>query len=131
MDNNQTVPIQTVAPQTTIGPLPPTSQPKSKMGRNVILLVLGILIIIILAATGYMMFLGNKKTYTAQVYNQPTIKLQPTATPTPSIYQVNPKDSSNSAIDKDNQAADQSLNTLDTDLNNVDQSFNDQETNLQ
>jgi hypothetical protein len=126
MDNN------IVTPQ-IIPPLPQTSPVKSNMGRNLIVAVSAILIIIILIGTGYMLFLGNvkKATYTAQVYTQPTVAAQPTVTPTPSAYQVNPKDTSDTAINQDTQVVNQSLNNLDTDLNNVDQSFNDQQTNLQ
>lgn len=95
--------------------------------------ILAVLIIIILLVTGYMLLMGNakKNTNTAQVYPQPTVKVKPIATPTPSVYQINPKDTSDNAIDQDTQVSSQSLNSLDTDLNNVDQSFNDQQTNLQ
>ena len=127
MDNN-------LPNQQSIPPLPQMSVAKSNAGRNLIVLVSGVLVLIVLAAIGYMLVLGKtqKKVYTAQVYNQPIITSAPTVTPTPpSVYQVNIKDTSNSAIDQDTQATDQSLNNLDTDLNNVDQSFNDQQTNLQ
>ena len=133
MDNNPIVtPVQPVAPQ-TVGPLPQTPQSKSNMERNIIVAISAVLIVIILIGTGYMLFLGNAKkgTYTAKVYNQPTPAVSSTVTPTPSVYQINVKDTSDNAINQDAQATDQSLNGLDSDLNNVDQSFNDQQTNLQ
>ena len=117
----------------TIPPLPQTFPPKSNLGRNLIVTGSAILIIIILMGTGYMLFISNAKkvTYTAQVYNQPTPPTKPILSPTPSVYQVNVKDTSDSTIDQDTQATNQSLDSIDTDLNNVDQSFNDQQTNLQ
>jgi len=116
-----------------IPPLSQTPPQKSNLGRNLIVAVSAILIVIVLIGTGYILFFGNAKktTYTAQVYNQPTTAVMPTVIPTPSTYQVNVKDTSDNAINKDTQAVDQNLNSLDTDLNNVDQSFNDQQTNLQ
>jgi flagellar basal body-associated protein FliL len=120
------------APQ-AIPPLPHTSPVKSNTGRNLVAATLVILIIFVLVGSGYMLFMGNAKktTYTAQVYNQPTVAVSPTVTPTPTVYKVNVKDSSDNAINQDTQAANQDLNNLDTNLNNVDQSLNDQQTNLQ
>jgi len=126
MDNNVVVPQ-------SIPPLPQMPQAKSNMGRNLIVAISAVLIIVILVGTGYLMLMGSakKKTYTAQVYSQPVVVVSPTVTPTPSVYQVNAKDTSDNAINQDTQATDQSLNNLNTDINNVDQSFNDQQTNLQ
>jgi hypothetical protein len=116
-----------------IPPLPQMPPAKSNVGRNIVIAISAFLIVIVLIGTGYMLLSSNAKkaTYTAQVYNQPTTVAKPTIIPTPSIFQVNIKDTSNSAIDQDNQAVSQNLNSLDADLNNVDQSFSDQQTNLQ
>jgi len=120
------------APQ-AIGPLPQSPQKKSNAGRNLIMILSAVLIVVILVATGYLIFLGStrKTTYNAQVYNQPTVSAKPTATPQQTSYQSNPKDTSDQAIDQDSQAANKKLTNLDTDLSNVDQSLNDQATNLQ
>jgi uncharacterized protein HemX len=121
-------------PSSVIPPLQQTPPVKSNMGRNLVVAISAILILAVLAGVGYMMFLGNAKktTHTAKVYAQPTVAATPTVMPMQSSdYQVNVKDTSNSAIDQDTQAADQNLNNIDKDLNNVDQSLNDQQTNLQ
>jgi len=127
MDTNFEVPQ-------AIPPLPQMPPAKSNTGRNLVVAVSAILIIVVLIGIGYMLFQGKAKkvAYTAQSYNQPTtVVVSPTVTPTPSAYQVNAKDTSDTAINQDTQATDQSLKSLNTDLNNVDQSFNDQQTNLQ
>jgi hypothetical protein len=114
--------------------MPQIPQAKSNLGRNLVTIISAVLIVVVIAATGYLLILGNaKKTANIKVqgYMQPTIVISPTTAPTPSIYQVNPKDTSDSAINSDTTAVNQNLNSLDTDLNNVDQSFNDQQTNLQ
>ena len=114
--------------------LPQMNQPKSNLGRNLVMIISAVLIIVVVAATGYLLFLGNaqKTAYNkVQSYIQPTITISPTTAPVPSVYQVNPKDTSNAAINSDTIVTNQNLNSLDTDLNNVDQSFNDQQTNLQ
>ena len=97
------------------------------------MIISAVLIVVILAATGYLLFLGSAKktTNNAQVYNQPVVSVSPTAIPTPSVYQINTKDTSDNAITNDTTAVNQNLNNLDSDLNSVDQSFNDQQTNLQ
>jgi flagellar basal body-associated protein FliL len=130
MDNNI---VNPQVPVQVIPPLPQMPVQKSNTGRNLIVVISAILIVIILIGTGYILFSSNSKksTYTAQVYTQPTTAVTPSVTPTPSVYQINTKDTSDNAIDQDAQAANQNLNSLDTDLNNVDQSFNDQQTNLQ
>jgi len=114
--------------------LPPISPAKSSLGRNLVMIISAVLIVVILAGTGYLLFLGSAKKAAynkVQSYVQPTITISPTTVPTPSVYQINPKDTSDSAISNDTDAVNQNLNSLDTDLNNVDQSFNDQQTNLQ
>jgi len=129
MDNNPiiTPQVSNPMPQTQI---PPT---KSNLGRNLVMIISAVLIVVILAATGYLLFLGSAKktTNNAQVYNQPVVSVSPTAIPTPSVYQINTKDTSDNAITNDTTAVNQNLNNLDSDLNSVDQSFNDQQTNLQ
>ena len=127
MDNNPVI-----TPQPNI--LPSVSPKKSNLGRNLVMIISAVLIVVILAATGYLIFLGNaQKTANNKVqgYVGPTIPAGPTVTPTPSVYQINPKDTSDSAINSDTTVANQNLNSLDSNLNSVDQSFNDQQTNLQ
>lgn len=130
MDSNLPNPQMT---SQVIPPLPQMPPAKSNTGRNLLVAISALLIIVILLGSGYTLFFGTtqKKSYTAKVYNQPAVTANPTAFPTPSVYQVNVKDASDNAINSDTQATNQSLNSLDTDLNNVDQSFNDQQTNLQ
>ncbi len=128
MDNNPVInPQLNPMPQTQI---PPT---KSNLGRNLVMIISAVLIVVVLLATGYLLFLGSAKkpANKIQVYVQPTVTAKPTATPTPSVYQINPKDTSDSAINSDTTAVNQNLNSLDSNLNSVDQSFNDQQTNLQ
>lgn len=126
MDNN-------IGASQVIPPLPQSLPEKSNLGRNLIVAISAILIVFVLIGSGYMLFFSNTKkaAYTAQVYNQPTAAVAPSLTPTPSVYLINVKDTSDNAINQDAQSTDQNLNSLDTDLNNVDQSFNDQQTNLQ
>ena len=126
MDNNPMVASQT-------NPLPRIPQTKSNLGRNLVMIISAVLIVVILIATGYLLFLGSAKKIAnkTQVYVQPTVAARPTVTPTPSTYQINTKDTSDSAIDKDTTAVNQNLGSLDSGLNAVDQSFNDQQTNLQ
>jgi hypothetical protein len=127
MDNNPII-------QQYNSQLPQMNQPKSSLGRNLVMIISAVLIVVILVTTGYLVFVGNAKKVAynkVQSYIQPTISVSPSATPTPSVYQINPKDTSDSAINSDTTVANQNLNSLDTDLNNVDQSFNDQQTNLQ
>lgn len=126
MDNNPVI-----VPQTNPTPqVPPT---KPNLGRNLVMIISAVLIVVVLAATGYLLFFGSAKKTTnkVQVYNQPAVPANPIATPTPSVYQINPKDTSDNAITNDTTAVNQNLNNLDSSLNNVDQSFNDQQTNLQ
>jgi len=127
MDNNP------VAPQVndTLIQIPPT---KSNLGRNLLMIFSAVLIVFILAGTGYVLFLSSFKKPVSnkiQVYNQSNVKVKPTITPTPSVYQINLKDTSDNAINNDTTTANENLNNLDSDMNNVDQSFNDQQTNLQ
>ena len=94
------------------------------------MIISAVIIVLVLLVSGYLLlFNKSQMTHNAQVYNQPTTT--PIATPTPTTYQVNVKDTSDSAIEQDTQATSQSLSNIDADLNNVDQSFNDQPTNLQ
>jgi hypothetical protein len=114
--------------------LPQMTQPKSNLGRNLVMIISAVLIVVVIAATGYLLILGSAKKASynrVQGYIQPTITISPKTSPTPSVYQVNPKDTTNAAINGDTTIANQNLNSLDTDLNNVDQSFSDQQTNLQ
>jgi hypothetical protein len=127
MDNNPVITSQT-------NPVLPTTPVKSNLGRNLVMIISAVLIVVILAATGYLIFLSKtqKTAYNkVQGYVGPTIPAVATITPTPSVYQINPKDTSDSAINSDTTVANQNLGNLDSDLNNVDQSFNDQQTNLQ
>ena len=127
MDNN---PVSSQLNST----LPQMNQPKSNLGRNLVMIISAVLIVVVITATGYLLILGNAKKTAynkVQSYIQPTVAISPKTSPTPSVYQVNPKDTSNAAINSDTTIANQNLNNLDTDLNNVDQSFNDQQTNLQ
>jgi flagellar basal body-associated protein FliL len=127
MDNNPVIPQYN-------SQLPQMTQPKSNFGRNLVMIISAVLIVVVIAATGYLLVLGNaKKTAynNVQSYIQPTLSVSPKASPTPSVYQINPKDTTDSAINNDTTVANQNLDSLDTDLNNVDQSFNDQQTNLQ
>ena len=118
-------------PQTN--PMPQILPTKSNMGRNLVMIISAVLIVVVLSATGYLLFLGSAKkpANKIQVYVQPTVTAKPTATPTPSAYQINVKDTSDNAINNDTTAVNQNLGSLDNSLNNVDQSFNDQQTNLQ
>lgn len=130
MDNNlgNTQPVINPVPAQ-----PQVSSAKPKVGRVLLMIISAVLTIVVLVGIGYMLFLNytnNKTTHSAQVYNQPTITT-PTVTPQQTNYQINPKDTSNQAINQDNQAVDQELNNANSDLNNVDQSLNDQQTNLQ
>jgi hypothetical protein len=130
MDNNPvtTPPVNNPIPLQQ----PQVLKAKSNLGRNLVMIISAVLIVVILIATGYLLFLNNtKKSVNTQVYVQPTVPAGPTATPTPSAYQINPKDTSDNAITNDAAAVNQSLGNLDSDLSNVDQSFNDQQTNLQ
>src|ERR1035437_515699 len=110
MDNNPVI-----TPQPNI--LSSVSPKKSNMGRNLVMIISAILIVIIWAATGYLIFLGNaQKTVNNKIegYVGPTIPAGPTATPTPSVYQINPKDTSDSAITSDTTAVNHNLNSLDS-----------------
>lgn len=131
MENNfETPQSQSVSP---VSPLLQTQPNKSSFGKTLAMLVaLGILVIVLLVS-GYFIFLNKsqKVTYNAQVYNQPTIMPTATPIPSPSVYQVNTKDTSDKAIIQDTAATDQNLNNINSALNSVDQSFNDQQTNLQ
>ena len=122
----ENIPVQS-QPQSQ-NPLPTTPQPKTGMGRILAVIISLIIIVTVAGVSAYFLF-ANKtpKTYNAQVYNQPTT----TVSPSPTVYQINQKDTSDSAINQDTQAANSDLNNLNGDLNNVNQSFNDQQTNLQ
>jgi len=124
MENNSQ--NQVIAPESSLPPQP--SLPQEDDSRKKVLLLLGFLGVLILLGIGYIFYSKTPKTYNATVYNQPASSV---ITPTPSVYQSNPKDTSNQAINQDTQATSQSLNSLDASLNSVDQSLNDQQTNLQ
>jgi len=97
--------------------------------------ILMVLILIVAATAGLVyagsIFMGSGKTTTiknANVFVEPT---KPAASPTPSVYQSNPIDTTDNAINQDSQITNTNLTNLDSDLNNVDQSLKDQQTNLQ
>ena len=122
--------------QPPIIPLSQAPLKKSNLGRNLVMIISAVLIVVILIGTGYLFVAGNAKKAAynkIQVYNNqnPPVVTKPTVMPTPSIYQINTKDTSDSAINNDTTATNRDLNSLDVDLNNVDQSFNDQQINLQ
>ena len=112
---------------------PQVPQNKPNLGRILLMIVSAVLIVVVLVGIGYMLFLNyssQNKPHSAQVYNQQEM-IPPIATPQPTNYQINPKDTTNQAIEQDTQAINQNLNGVNNDLNNVDNSFNDQQTNLQ
>jgi hypothetical protein len=128
----QSQPVNPVLQQAPVQPQPqvqPTPQPASGGGKKWLKIVLLLLVLVILAVAGFFgySYFNASKTYNAGVYNYPTSA--PT-TPTPTEV-VNPKDTTDSAIDSDNKVVDQELNNLNTDINGVDQSLNDKQTNLQ
>jgi predicted PurR-regulated permease PerM len=128
MENNLETPqVQSV------NPLPQTPQPKIGVGRILPVVISVVIIISVLALSGYFLFMNKtqKTAQNTQVYVQPTVVVSPTITPIPSSYKINTKDTSDNAINQDTQAANQDLNNLNGDLNNVNQSFSDQSTNLQ
>jgi multidrug resistance efflux pump len=109
----------------------PLQEPTSKKSRKWIKIVLGLIILILLAAggfLGYKYYFAQNTTYNAGVYKEPTVTK---VTPTPSGYQLNPNDTSNQAIDSDMSEIDKNMTSLDNDITNIDQSLNDQQTNLQ
>jgi hypothetical protein len=147
MDNNlgiqtplQTNVIPNISPQTN--PIPQVDQglqqiyqPSTPNNRSRKWLFLGIIIVLILllAVPGAYFFYLNLKT-NMSVPKQITtrsVATFPSPIPTPTVYQINPSDTSNQALNNDNQAVDQSLNSANQDLNSVDQSFNDQQPSLQ
>ena len=118
---------QGITPESSLPPQP--SLPKENDSGKKILLLLGFLGIVILLGIGYIFYSKTPKTYNATVYNQPTTVTS--VSPSPSVYQSNPKDTSDQAINQDTNATSTDLNSLDSSLSSVDQSLNDQQTNLQ
>jgi hypothetical protein len=109
---------------------PPQSYPSPQKDNSTkkVLLLLGFLAAVALLGVGYIFYSKTPKVYNATVYSQPTTSV---ITPAPSVYQSNPKDTSNQALNQDTQASSQDLNNLDSSLNSVDQGLSDQQTNLQ
>jgi len=102
---------------------------KNNSNGKKILSLLALVAVVVIAGIGYFYYSKTPKTYNATVYNQPSIA--PSVSPSPSVYQSNPKDISTQAITNDTQETNQNLSNLDSSLNSVDQSLNDQQTNLQ
>jgi hypothetical protein len=136
---SQVTPPQTQTNQASVTqPVQPQNysvlQSEHHSGKSFIKILM--LLIFIVAATaglvyaGYV-FMGSGKTAVvknANVFVEPT---KPAASPTPSVYQSNPSDTTDNAINQDSQITNNNLTNLDSDLNNVDQSLKDQQTNLQ
>ncbi len=122
--SNPVQPLQT--PQTT-----PISNNSSK--RKMLVALLIVIVLLVLGVTGVYLYLQKTNVYDAGKYNYGNnqTKLQPTVSPTPFVYKVNPNNTSDQAIDSDNQNVSQDLGNLNSDLTNIDQSLNDQQTNLQ
>jgi hypothetical protein len=129
MDNN----INNVPVQSTVTPPPQPPPTQSGIGMTFALIIAVVIIALVLVMSGYLLFFHQTHTtiHNAQVYNEPTPIVSPTVTPLPPNYQINPKDTSDNAINQDTQATGQDLNNVDNALNSIDQSFNDQQTNLQ
>lgn len=132
MDNNQqdvTNNPQVVNPQTVVQPSQVSPAPSNNSKKKMLWILAAVLILVVLLGGGYFYYISfnQQKTYNATLYNEPSTQY----TPTPTQYQSDPKDTSDTGIDKDSQVANQNINFLDSDLKNVDQSLNDQQTNLQ
>ena len=146
MDTNTPVAQPLAQPQAPVNPASVTqpvqpqnfsvSQSEHHTGRSFLKVLL--LLVIIVGATAGIVFVGyrfmgasNTPTTVAQnanVYKEPA---RVTASPTPSVYQSNPADTTDTAIDQDTQISNNSISGLDASLNEVDQSLKDQQTNLQ
>jgi hypothetical protein len=145
LDNQpQVPPVPTMVTQTVVEPVQPVpsqtqqtysvSQSEHHTGKSFVKILLLLIIIVGITAGlvygGWMLMGGENKIATnpknANVFVGPT----KTVSPTPSVYQINPSDTSDGAIDKDTQIVSDNLNTLDTNISDVDKSLKDQQTNL-
>lgn len=128
---NQVAATQSVQPQNYS-----VAQSEHHTGKSFLKVLLVLIFIIGATAAivygGYMLMGAGKVTTVApknaNVFVEPT---KPIGSPTPSVYQTNPNDTTDNAINQDTQITNTELNNLDTSLNNVDQSLLDKQTNLQ
>jgi hypothetical protein len=137
-------PLQQVSqptPITVTQPVQPqnysTSQSEHHTGKSFIKIL--ILLIVIVGITAGIVFVGYKfmgantttvspNPQNANVYNEPT---KTVVSPTPSVYQSNPTDTSDSAINQDSQISGNNISNLNSSINDIDQSLTDKQTNLQ